>query len=172
MYADKNRNFITVLVNTGLSEQFALINNHYYVIYIFNSLGWRVGEILILAIVLSAIHHRFHLDRHITSKFGPFVSPAIIVAVAIIAIISAAGWAVYVGYNAKKINNLFYSGNLLDRKIDVDVAYESLYLMVTLFALVPAAVLLLRERSWVGILCDALFHKFNANREPFRYQFS
>jgi hypothetical protein len=142
------------------------------VIYIFNSLGWRVGEILILAILLSVIHHRFHLDRHITLNFGPFVSPAIIVAVAIIALISATGWAVYVGYNAKKINNLFYSGNLLDRSVDMDVAYESLYSVVTPFALVPAAVLFLRERSLVGILCDAFFYKFNANRGPSRHQFS
>lgn len=42
----------------------------------FNSLSWRVGEVMILTIVLSVIHHQFHVDRHTTKNFHSFVSLA------------------------------------------------------------------------------------------------
>jgi hypothetical protein len=108
---------------------------------------------MILALVLSIIHHRFHADRHATKNFRPFVLPVIIISVLLIALLSAAAWAVFVAYVAKIIKNPFYFGSLLTRWADVDLAYESLYLLVALFALVPAAVLFLRERSLVCLPC-------------------
>lgn len=117
---------------------------------------------MILAIALSVIHHRFHVDRNTTKKFGRFVSPVIIVSVALIALLSAAAWALYVAYTAKLINDSFYFGNLQIRWVGADLAYESLYLLVTLLALVPAAVLFLRERSLVSWPCTTFFHKRKA----------
>jgi hypothetical protein len=159
-----NRDFITVLVNTGLAETGIAISNHYSVLYIFNSLGWRVGEVMILTIVLSAIHHRFHVDRHATKNFHPFVSPAIIISVVLIALLSAAAWAIFVAYIAKIINNSLYSGTLITRWVDVELAYDALYLLVTLFSLVPAAVLFLREHSLVRLPCNVFFHKCKAKQ--------
>jgi len=155
---------MTVLVNTGLAETGTTISNHYSVLYIFNSLGWRVGEVMILAIVLSIIHHRFHVDRHATKNFHPLVSPAIIISVVLIALLSAAAWAIFVAYIARIINNTFYFGTLISRWVDVNLAYDALYLLVTLFALVPAAVLFLREHSLVSLPCNISFHKGNAKQ--------
>jgi hypothetical protein len=98
------------------------------------------------------IHHRFHLDRSTSSNFSPFVSPAIIVAVALIALLSAAAWALYVAYMAKLINDTYYTGNLWLKSTDVDLAYEGLYLLVCMFALIPAVVIFLREHSLVSFL--------------------
>jgi hypothetical protein len=123
--------------------------------WIFNALGFRIGELLILAIALSVLHHHFHLGRNNSATFIPRLNPLAKFVIFIIAILSTASWALYTDFISQTIDENGYSSDFIDdlllKSTDVDLAYEALYLLVALVALKPAAVLLGRDRSLVSL---------------------
>jgi hypothetical protein len=80
------------------------------------------------------------------------VSPLILLTVALTALLSAAVWALYTAFIVKLINDDSYLkfGDLIFKSTDVDLAYEGLYLLVCVAALVPAVMLVFREHSLVS----------------------
>jgi len=104
--------------------------------YIFTNLGWRVSELLILAIVL----------RTIIDKIALNVS-----AVLLLACLSAASFFMFIAEIASLLG-----GNGRDRLLSlfqpqeyVDIAYRALYLLIVSIAFITTLILVIRERSKV-----------------------
>ena len=128
--------FITTVVDTGLREANKTTTYSYEIMYIFTNLGWRVSELLILAIVL----------RTIIDKIALNVS-----AVLLLACLSAASFFMFIAEIASLLG-----GNGRDRLLSlfqpqeyVDIAYRALYLLIVSIAFITTLILVIRERSKV-----------------------
>jgi hypothetical protein len=110
-----------------------------------------------LAVILGAIYGRFHDGRYATKSPGRALFGLAMITVILTTFISAAAWALYSTYEAKIISGE-YNDDLFISSIRVDIAYEAIYLLVTLIAFGPAVVLITRSPGIVSHL-----HKY-----PFR----
>jgi hypothetical protein len=141
-------------VDTGLSETDSIVSDDYYVLYIFGALGWRVGGIIILPIVLSIIHNRFYIGRTATPSLSHTIFAATLVSVALITLLSTAAWFLYVVAWVTRFTDPLYSSGLTVKSIDFDMAYDALYIVVTITAFPPAVILVFRGLSTVRPLPD------------------
>jgi hypothetical protein len=155
-------------VQNYLSESDAIVSNDYYAFYIFGALFWRVGGVLILGLVLAVILCRFYIDCNATTSLSRTISTVTIVALALITLLSAAAWAIFAVINVRRINDPYYTSNLSAIFIDIDMAYDALYILVTIAAFPPALIPFFRRRSPVSPPIDLLpslrGEVYNANR--------
>jgi hypothetical protein len=155
-------------VQNGLSASDAIVSNDIYAFYIFSALFWRVGGVLILGLVLAVIYRRFYIDYNATTRLSRAISAATIIALALITLLSAAAWTVFAILNVKRIGDPYYTSNLSVIFIDIDMAYDALYILVAIAAFLTALILLFRRRSRVSPPIDILSllrgEVYNANR--------
>jgi hypothetical protein len=155
-------------VDTGLSETDAIVSDNYYVIYIFGGLGWRVGEVLTLSIVLGVIHYRFYIGRTATLSLRRAISTTILVVVALITLLSTAAWVLFFVSWITSANDPLYSSDLSVKSVNLDMAYDALYILVAIAAFPPAVILVFRGFSPVSPLADlpsfSTWRGYNANQ--------
>lgn len=143
----KHSYYIVNVVNTGLAEAGTSTTYLYYLVFIFSSFFWRVSELIILAIIIRTI-----AETGILSKI---IKPANILAIVVLAVLSAASYGIYVANTVDIIRNGPYSiddDNYLDLQLDqwhVSLAYQVVYLLVSIVAGIVGLLAIFKERSKV-----------------------
>jgi len=149
--------FILSITNTALSESVTKTTNLYYLTYIFQSLGWRVSEILSLAIILSTI-----ADGILSVTLSKFK----LIPVLILALLSTASYGMYVYETSLNIrfgswyrrSYYGYNTKVEYARSRIEVTYIALIFIVSIYIAISSMFAYQKTRSkatLVMIVCVA-----------------
>jgi hypothetical protein len=144
------RYLVITIVNSALHERRTRVTYLYYITYIFVSLGWRIGEVLILAIVVRTLYES---SASTLVNVLPIINK---ITVLLLSILSTAAFGLYIAETALTIidgqpSYYRHEQNLLQNMGYVDFSYTCLYFVVSLLVVVYAVLLYLKERSRVRL---------------------
>jgi hypothetical protein len=144
MLISKKSYLILTVVDTGLHEAVTNTTYLYYIVYIFNSLSWRLYEILILTVILRTV------VENTSSPQLHKLSPLNIVGIVLLGALTTAGFGMFVASIAYLLKDGFSHSDLTKYSAEVSLAYDSLYLVTVIFAAFIGVVVLIKERSKVS----------------------
>ena len=146
--------FLIIVVDTALTEERTKTTYLYYIIYIFQSVGWRVGEVLILAIIVRTV---FESSASTLVNALPTINK---ITVVLLSLLSMAGLGLYTANIVETIidgSPSFYSGEDVTQSMYyVDFSYGGLYFLVSILVVVYSALLFVKERSQVRSVAEGL----------------
>ncbi|RDL33836.1 uncharacterized protein BP5553_08204 [Venustampulla echinocandica] len=153
--------YILATIVIALEETETVVTRLYYIAYILQSGAVRIGEVVILAIIIRTLY------ASTASSMVTHLPPINIVSTILLALQSFAGWILYsIGTGWVIASGSSYGRprtlNLNGRY--VDLAYDCLYFIVTIMAVVFAALLFVKERSkgtlvMVAVVAPGLFFR-------------
>lgn len=133
------------LTNEGEEEDDAIIDIHYYVIYIFSELFFQLAEFAILVVVAQTVRQLAFRDftnpgSYRTVRLLPFILIGTVAAVSITTFGLMAG---YYGYYANDV----WAANLVNVTMGFLVAYGTVYTATSLYIAGVAIFAAVRQRS-------------------------
>jgi hypothetical protein len=141
--------FVLDLTNEGVEEDDAVVNSHYYVIYIFSELFFQIAEFAILVVVARTVNLIAFRDfaNPASHRVMRFLTFFLIGTVATISIIT---YGLFAGYYSFLANGL-WANNLVPVTIGFIVAYGTVYSAASLFMTGVAIIAVARQRSKVRV---------------------
>ena len=117
-------------------------------------MGWRVGEVLILAIIVRTV---FESSASTLVNALPTINK---ITVVLLSLLSMAGLGLYTANIVETIidgSPSFYSGNDVTQSMYyVDFSYGGVYFLVSILVVVYSALLFVKERSQVRSVAEGL----------------
>jgi hypothetical protein len=141
--------FVLDLTTEGEDEDDAIVNYHYFIIYIFSELFFRISEFAILLVVartvnLSAFRDFANQTAHRRVRFLTFFLFGI---VGVVSITTFGLFASYYGYFKTGV----WAGGLVPATTGFIVAYGTVYSTASLYIFVVSILAVARQRSKVRV---------------------
>lgn len=135
-------------ITIGLPESQARTTRLYYLNYIFEDLAWRISDLVVLIVIFQTISH--------TSTTGlalrlPVFSTAAFVLLGVLSAASCGMYAfeIFAFIAEQDFESSFY--NVSIQKENVELAYDALYFVASVFAALSAFYVTVREHSKVWL---------------------
>jgi hypothetical protein len=139
--------FVLDLTTLGEDEKSAVVSYHYYVIYIFTELFYRISEIVILFVIARTVNLlAFHDFANQASHRG--VRLLTFILIGIVGVVSTVTWSLFAGYYGSRANRI-YAYKLVPVTIGFIVTYGAMYFTSSIFIFVVAILAAVRQRSKV-----------------------
>jgi len=146
--ANRTSFFILYVTTTALAESVTRTTYLFYITVIFRNLGWRVSEILSLAITLRTI-----AESVVSGAFAKFN----LLPVLILALLSTTSYGMYVYETSQRIRYgdrfRYYSysndDNIEFARIRIDLSYQVIFFVASIYVVIASVYALLRARSKV-----------------------